>query len=153
VLDPAYNYELEGAPDDGGHGTSVAGIIAARRNGSGVVGVAYNASITSYNIFSSRAQDEAIFLGYMRRQAAFDISSNSWGWTTPFADHRNSPLSSGYFAQLDWGLFGYLLRETSAKTALVPTILIPRTLVILLLLLRLIVMVGLLLSVAEGQMC
>jgi subtilisin-like proprotein convertase family protein len=101
VLDPAYNYELEGAPDDGGHGTSVAGIIAARRNGSGVVGVAYNASITSYNIFSSRAQDEAIFLGYMRRQAAFDISSNSWGWTTPFADHRNSPLSSGYFAQLN----------------------------------------------------
>lgn len=101
VLDPAYNYELEGAPEpQGSHGTSVAGIIAARRNSSGVVGIAYNASITSYNMFSSRAQDNAIFLGYMRRQAAFDISSNSWGWTTPFADNRNSPLSSGYFASL-----------------------------------------------------
>lgn len=104
ALDPAYNYELDGTPDltnpETGHGMSVAGIIAARRNGSGVVGVAYDASVTSYNIFSSRAlQDNAIFLDYMRRQAAFDISSNSWVYNNPFVDNPNSTLFSGYFAQ------------------------------------------------------
>jgi hypothetical protein len=35
----------------GGHGTHVAGIIAAEKNGTGMMGIAYNASIMPIKIF------------------------------------------------------------------------------------------------------
>ena len=41
---------------DGAHGTSCAGLIAAARNGRGGVGVAYDAKITSVNIFDGNSQ-------------------------------------------------------------------------------------------------
>ncbi|WP_333383487.1 S8 family serine peptidase, partial [Microcoleus sp. B4-D4] len=55
------------------HGTSVAGVIAARRNNLGTVGVAYQATIASYK-FSDKSR-----LPSLQAQDKFDVSNNSWG--------------------------------------------------------------------------
>lgn len=67
---------------DGAHGTSCAGLIAAARNGRGGVGVAYDAKITSVNIFdgNSQASDLNWVIG---KGSGFDVISNSWGFS-PF---------------------------------------------------------------------
>ncbi|SEO23373.1 Regulatory P domain of the subtilisin-like proprotein convertase [Gemmobacter aquatilis] len=91
----------------GPHGTSVAGLIGADNNGVGGVGVAFDSSITSVNIFDSarygyvNAADINPFLDVVGQAASrFDISSNSWGATPNFSGSQN--LNSGGFAdQLD----------------------------------------------------
>jgi proprotein convertase subtilisin/kexin type 2 len=62
-----------------GHGTSVAGIIAAKQNnGLGGVGVAPNAKVSGYNLLqSSLTANEADAM--TRNTATVSISSNSWG--------------------------------------------------------------------------
>ncbi|MBD2302654.1 S8 family peptidase, partial [Nostoc sp. FACHB-190] len=63
------------------HGTSVAGIIAAERNGIGSVGVAYNARITGIRAIpgSIVTATDALW-----RAASFDVVNNSWGFGTNF---------------------------------------------------------------------
>ena len=91
-LAAAYDRTRDGGPtaptDDGfpsslqnGHGTFVAGFIAAQsNNGVGIVGVADNSSITSYRILDGGL--DAIQTG-LQRMSLFDITNNSWGFTSP----------------------------------------------------------------------
>jgi len=66
----------------GGHGTHVAGIIAAEKNGTGMMGIAYNASIMPIKIF----QDSGTFvtggiqnsINYATDNGAI-VLNNSWG--------------------------------------------------------------------------
>ncbi|MEZ2301851.1 MAG: S8 family serine peptidase [Microcoleus sp.] len=58
------------------HGTNVAGVIAAQRNTSGTVGIAYEAKISGYKNESS--------LIALNKQVNLDVSNNSWGDDTPF---------------------------------------------------------------------
>ena len=75
-------------PGTGYHGTAVAGLIAAENNGTGTVGVAYDASITGVPILrSSGAPDLLASLWQMNR---FDIVNNSWGYSTPFQVNFNT---------------------------------------------------------------
>ena len=46
------------ASDDEGHGSHVAGIIAAERNGTGMMGIAYNASIMPIKIFDDSKEKD-----------------------------------------------------------------------------------------------
>jgi subtilisin-like proprotein convertase family protein len=96
---------LNGEPDpnwadNNGHGTAVAGLIAARMgNGTGGVGVAPGVSLGSVNIFSpwvygSANGELAAFLDVVRQGVEFDISSNSWGSPAVFAES----LDDGGFA-------------------------------------------------------
>ncbi|MBE9119692.1 S8 family serine peptidase [Tychonema sp. LEGE 07199] len=57
---------------DGNHGTSVAGIIAARKNNLGTVGVAYDATFGGYRFGENALQS-------LQEQGKFDVSNNSWG--------------------------------------------------------------------------
>ncbi|MGB3494739.1 MAG: S8 family serine peptidase [Elainellaceae cyanobacterium] len=84
-----YSYGREGAPFffDDDHGTAVAGIIAAERNTVGGVGVAFNASITSFSYYDITEFDASP----LERQSAFDISSNSWGLDNPFQSNFDLP--------------------------------------------------------------
>ena len=70
------------------HGTAVAGVIAAERNGIGGVGVAYNADLVS---FYSRLSYGAIATAFEAARGRVDILNNSWGLGGNF---ENSPDSA-----------------------------------------------------------
>ncbi|MCC5897778.1 MAG: hypothetical protein EA395_02385 [Phormidium sp. GEM2.Bin31] len=75
-------------PDEGtplepsnAHGTNVAGIIAGVANNNiGITGIAFNSKITGFRQDDVTQEDASI----IARQAAFDISNNSWGGLNPF---------------------------------------------------------------------
>ena len=78
-----YNESLEYYADDGepnttydGHGTSVAGIIAASNNDTGGVGVAWGAQITGMDFIN-----DYVDLAYI---SAFDVTNHSWGYGSDF---------------------------------------------------------------------
>lgn len=93
----------------GAHGTSVAGLIAAERNGLDTVGVAYDANITGVPIFSGAANINGNFEGFLQaldQASNFDIISNSWG-ATPFfyqtANDYNDRMNDHWLAAVEDG--------------------------------------------------
>ena len=78
-------------PIDGRHGTSVAGLIAAARNGEGGVGIAYDAKLTSVDIFNpanpafinegfdNLGWHPAGFFQALDLMTNFDVVNHSWG--------------------------------------------------------------------------
>jgi Ca2+-binding RTX toxin-like protein len=86
------------------HGTSVAGLIGAERNGVDTVGVAYGSSITGINIFDPagalfiNAADPQGFYAAVTQSANFDVVNNSWGSTPGFFSGQNVNVV-GSFAQ------------------------------------------------------
>lgn len=67
-----------------GHGTAVAGNIAAANNGTGTTGVAYEADITSFRLISDSPISASMVASALTQNV--DISNNSWGWTMPLVD-------------------------------------------------------------------
>ncbi|MGH8708171.1 MAG: S8 family serine peptidase, partial [Burkholderiales bacterium] len=72
------------AADDAGHGTHVAGIIAAPRNGEGMHGLAYSATIVNFKVGDADARitaSDAQRADMIRRaaDAGAMIINNSWG--------------------------------------------------------------------------
>ena len=99
---------LYGSP----HGTSVAGLIAAARNGEGTVGVAYGSTITGVPIFSGIADINYSFDGFieaLNHASEFDIISNSWGATPLFyqsALEQNAQINAGWLHAVEEGRDG-----------------------------------------------
>ena len=60
----------------------MAGLIAAARNGSGTVGVAYDAKITPVDIFGA---NQTYSWQSLWQQNKFDVTNHSWGFTSAFA--------------------------------------------------------------------
>lgn len=85
----------DGLPERSGdnHGTAVAGVIAAERNGAGIVGVAYGADLVSIysplnesvSIFGSRVANAYSYA----RSAGVDIVNDSWGFGQLFLGGAN----------------------------------------------------------------
>ncbi len=71
---------------DDNHGTAVAGLIAASRNGSGVVGVAYDATLISLHTGFSAALPGNDILAFNHARQHADVMNNSWGYTQTFSD-------------------------------------------------------------------
>ncbi|MDB5366289.1 MAG: hypothetical protein JWM77_2216 [Rhodospirillales bacterium] len=70
------------------HGTLVAGTIAAAANGIGTVGVAYDATLISYQIGYGSAGSPTQYANAIKAAAAnADIANNSWSYSTPFQDN------------------------------------------------------------------
>lgn len=69
----------------GPHGTSVAGIIGAERDGAGTVGVAWGASLTGVNIFSGAAATSSGFREALGQLGTFDVTNHSWGYNQVFS--------------------------------------------------------------------
>ncbi|MGJ5238900.1 S8 family serine peptidase [Bradyrhizobium oligotrophicum] len=96
----------------GAHGTAVAGLIAAARDGVGTVGVAYGSSITGIPIFSGVADINSNFSGFLEalsQAGTFDIISNSWGAQPIFyqrANASNAQIVSGFMAAVESGRGG-----------------------------------------------
>lgn len=72
-------------PVDGPHGTSVAGIIAAERDGRGTVGVAFEAGLTGVNIFSGAGSTLLGFRTALDQLGTFDVTNHSWGYNQNFS--------------------------------------------------------------------
>jgi len=100
-----------GAPvtNDDNHGTLVAGVIAAARNGTGAVGVAYNAQLVSlYSGSKINAQLPTEIANGFTYAKNFDVLNNSWGYGNAlqsgtnwaFLDNANDPAFAPAFKAL-----------------------------------------------------
>lgn len=95
VVVDGVRYEGSWRPAAGPHGSAVAGVIAGARDGQGIVGVAYDSTYTSVNIFDPyagggrdpgifiNAPDRTKFLAAFERIVDFDITNHSWGPSSP----------------------------------------------------------------------
>jgi subtilisin family serine protease len=80
----------DGLPDSSSdpHGTAVAGIIAAENNGSGIIGVAWDSSLTSVDYLNLvQFKPASDYADAMRYMSNFDVVNNSWG---SFGDYSAS---------------------------------------------------------------
>jgi Ca2+-binding RTX toxin-like protein/subtilisin-like proprotein convertase family protein len=78
-------------PDDW-HGTAVAGVVGADDNGTGLLGVAHDAALYGGRIsFDLVANALPALVDALGRQAAMDVSNNSWGFVVPFDDNFTQP--------------------------------------------------------------
>src|SRR5215213_7616651 len=75
------------------HGTWVSGVLGARDDdGFGMIGVAPDSTLVGYYArFGSGGSLRAEMADLLARQTDVDISSNSWGYTTQFADNFLDP--------------------------------------------------------------
>lgn len=107
----AYRLVASGEPvyTDDNHGTAVAGLIAARANGTGMVGVAPEATLVSLRMdFYAATDGTQTAEGFKRALVAdLDVLNNSWGWTSPFDDNFNkSGFTSAASALRDLAVLG-----------------------------------------------
>ncbi|WP_294196957.1 S8 family serine peptidase [uncultured Sphingomonas sp.] len=110
VVVDGLKYDGDYRPASGGHGTSVAGLIAAARNGEGGVGVAYGATLTGINIFDPYSEDDskpgifvnsenpAKFYEAVRQSARYDVTNHSWGGASGMGTAASRTIA---------GTFGY----------------------------------------------
>lgn len=100
-----------GAPvtDSDNHGTHVAGVIAAARDGQGTVGVAYDAQLVSlYSSSKITPQWLTEIANAFHYAAAFDVLNDSWGYGNllkndtnwAFLDNANDPAFAPAFQAL-----------------------------------------------------
>ena len=72
--------------DFSSHATMVAGVMVAANNGSGAVGVAYDASLAGYCVqVQTNAAANTTTLTNLGFERNYDIANNSWGMTSDFA--------------------------------------------------------------------
>ncbi|MBL6795159.1 MAG: S8 family serine peptidase, partial [Synechococcus sp. BS307-5m-G34] len=85
-----------GPKPEAGHGTAVAGLIAAgSANGAGLSGVAPGASISGYEVdWTPQALTLMLQKQLDSSIGGVDLSNNSWGFLRPFADDFDSPQFS-----------------------------------------------------------
>jgi subtilisin-like proprotein convertase family protein len=69
------------------HGTAVAGIIGADANGTGLVGVAHDATLVGFRIGFGASGTTDQLAAQLRKQVGVDISNNSWGFGGFFTDN------------------------------------------------------------------
>jgi Ca2+-binding RTX toxin-like protein len=83
-----------------GHGTAVAGIIAAERDGSGTVGIAYDARWTAMNAIG--ADPTSALIDAIVNAQNFDVVNNSWGAAVPTWDVQfDGDGETNYFDALE----------------------------------------------------
>jgi subtilisin-like proprotein convertase family protein/subtilisin family serine protease len=105
-LNPHYLFQLDydavsatnsayGNPSTDSHGTTVAGVLAAARDGTGIVGVAYDVSIAGFRISYSTGSPAQLADALNHVTAnGMDVANASWGYSTPYQDNFFSSWSS-----------------------------------------------------------
>lgn len=81
------------------HATEVAGVMVAARNGDGIVGAAYDATVAGYWVSGTDLSN----LAYMRQ---YDIVNHSWGVTDKFAQ-LYTPVKVG----MSWSFYDDAIRK------------------------------------------
>jgi subtilisin-like proprotein convertase family protein/Ca2+-binding RTX toxin-like protein len=72
------------------HGTVVAGAIGAALNGKGTIGVAYNATLASFQIGYGSAGNPTQYGNALEAGTKVDVLNNSWSFDEPFRDNLSS---------------------------------------------------------------
>ena len=80
------------------HATAVSGIIGAKPSASAPLGVAYNATLTSYQVIGI---PNASIAAVLANAAKFDVANNSWGWDAMLYVNRLSSSWSPFFAAIE----------------------------------------------------
>ncbi len=87
---PANDLGLTGEDaKDLAHGTWVTGLIAAANDDFGIVGVAYNATVSAFRVIDTVADENdpwGSIAQALTNSANFDIANNSWEFDSPLAD-------------------------------------------------------------------
>lgn len=92
------------------HGTAVAGVIGAARDGQGMVGIAYGATLVPlYSSLTYGAMSGADITNAFRHALSLDVLNNSWGFggllssgtNWAFLDNAKSPQFAPAFAALE----------------------------------------------------
>jgi Ca2+-binding RTX toxin-like protein len=96
IVDGVVHDPVPTSPNDY-HGTAVAGLIGAKNNGVGTVGVAFNAQLTGVWI-AGRPLPLSFFVQVMAQQDNFEVVNHSWGFTAPFAINGLDPFLAPFFA-------------------------------------------------------
>jgi subtilisin-like proprotein convertase family protein len=98
-LRPHYLFNLDYDATNGGadaygvstdsHGTTVAGIIGAARDGSGIVGVAYNAGLAGFRISYGTGGGPNQLTDALNHAmtSGMDVANASWGYATAYQDN------------------------------------------------------------------
>lgn len=102
------SFKIDGSPgveQYGMHATLVAGVIGAERNGEGVVGVAYDATISSVAIPTDFVDPDYIDLTRWRN---YDVVNNSWTMNPAFVDNflTNPYYENAYYSAVKYGRGG-----------------------------------------------
>ena len=118
-LNPHYLFNLDYDATTGGtdafgtstddHGTTVAGVIGAARDGSGIVGVAYNAGIAGFRISYGTGGGPSQITDAFNHTLSngMDVVNASWGYTTAYTDNFfSSAFASSKTAILNEVMYG-----------------------------------------------
>jgi subtilisin-like proprotein convertase family protein len=92
-LNDGYPFNPDGAPNIF-HGTWTAGLIAAANNDYGIVGVAYDATISAFHLLDTLAVQNdpwGSVATVLANTANFDVANNSWEFTSALADSVFNP--------------------------------------------------------------
>ncbi len=88
--------------DQNGHGTHVAGTVAARNNGSGVIGVAYGATVVSVRVLNAQGSGatSGILSGvdYVANNAG---NGDTWNYSVGFRNRATSQAIDNAFRNLE----------------------------------------------------
>ncbi|WP_256808801.1 S8 family serine peptidase [Bradyrhizobium sp. Bra64] len=118
-LNPHYLFALDYDATNGGsdaygtstdnHGTTVAGVIGAARDGSGTVGVAYNAGIAGFRISYGTGGGPGQITDALNHtlSSGMDVVNASWGYSTAYSDNFfSSAFASSKTAILNVVMYG-----------------------------------------------
>ncbi|PKV50513.1 peptidase inhibitor I9 [Aquimarina sp. MAR_2010_214] len=100
--------------DQNGHGTHVAGTVAAKNNGSGVIGVAYGATIVSVRVLNAQGSgsDAGILAGidYVARNAS---NGDTWNYSVGYPYRQINNAVDNAFRNLEQTAYGAMAAGNS----------------------------------------
>ncbi|SHJ07916.1 S8 family serine peptidase [Aquimarina spongiae] len=100
--------------DQNGHGTHVAGTVAARNNGSGVIGVAYGATVVSVRVLNAQGSGatSGILSGvdYVANNAG---NGDTWNYSVGFRNRATSQAIDNAFRNLESRAIGAMAAGNS----------------------------------------
>lgn len=98
------DYDAAPTLADDSHGTAVMGVMIADDNGSGIVGVAFDATGIGIRQSFATGTDAQTLQGFQYvLTAQVDVMNNSWGYTSPYADDFSDTRTSGGVSMADLG--------------------------------------------------
>ncbi|WP_188112220.1 S8 family serine peptidase [Aquimarina sp. RZ0] len=100
--------------DQNGHGTHVAGTVAAKNNGSGVIGVAYGATVVSVRVLDAQGTgDDASILAGIDYVANNANSGDTWNYSVGFLNRFTSRAIDETFRNLETRAYGAMAAGNS----------------------------------------